>query len=320
MKVLYVTNMYPWVKNPYYGIFVREQIEGLKKHFTLDEKVYFINGRKNRLSYLISIFSINFHLLLNKYDIIHVHYGLSGLFAIFNPFIKTPIIVTLHSGDIDPKKSKFVQIFLTKVLLRKTAKTIILNEDMRHSIEGISRQYSRIPCGVNTEVFKPENANMTHSGSNNLIIFPGSDKRKEKNFPLFLEVMTILRKEYKVTVQFEKLENRSREEVCTLFNKSQCVLLTSYSEGSPQVIKEAMACNANIVSTNVGDVNVLLRDVNNAHVVDNFNGEQIARKVHDLILNKHKANGRQVLFKEGLDERSISKKIHNLYKEVLNIN
>ena len=82
MKVLIVSNMYP-DRNPnfeYAGIFVKEQYEQLKNTGDLNVNLYIIDGFKSKFTYLTESFRLYLHLLNTKYDVIHVHYGLSGLF------------------------------------------------------------------------------------------------------------------------------------------------------------------------------------------------------------------------------------------------
>lgn len=314
MNVLYVTNMFPWKNNPYYGIFVKEQIEGLKKYHPVKDHVIFINGKKGKWHYLSSIFTINFHFLFNSYDIVHIHYGLSGLFALFNPFIRTPLVTTLHSGDIDVRKAKYVQIFITKLLLRKTHHVIILNEEMKQIVQGINPNFDRIPCGVDTEVFQPKILKQKSTCTQKLhLVFPGSPERKAKNFPLFQEVIKCLSDLHHKIIEYSVIENKTRSEVAEMFNTTDCIVLTSLSEGSPQVIKEAMACNANIVATNVGDVNVLLKNVTNARVIDNFNPEEIAQAIIEVIKYSGARQGRDEIFQQNLDEKSISSRVYDTY-------
>lgn len=308
--------MYPWDKNPYYGIFVKEQIDGLSKYYNLDYQIMFINGKLGKWQYLQSIFKINNHLKKNHYDLIHIHYGLSGLFSLMNNSTSIPIVLTLHSGDIDERKSKYVQIQITKKVIRKSAQVIILNDEMYDLVIPFNKNLSRIPCGVNTAIFKPLKMAVPAVEKNVTLVFPGSPGRKAKNFPLFKKVVEVLENKYSKTVEYEILENKSREEIAMIFNAADCVVMTSYSEGSPQVIKEAMACNTNIVSTNVGDVEVLLKNVNNAKVVG-FDANDLADAVVEVLKFTGNKNGHSELLNQELDEESISRRLFCLYEKTL---
>ena len=317
LKILYVTNMYPWEKNPYYGIFVSEQIQGLQEFCHIQPEIIFINGRKWTLNYLFSIFKINWHLLTNRYDIIHIHYGLSSLFTLFNPFIRTPMVLTLHSGDIDPKKQKYVQIFISKLAVRKMGAVIILNQEMESTLRPITDKLITIPCGVDTGVFQPVDSLGKTEENSRLVVFPANRNRTAKNYPLFEEVIEILRTKYRFNITTSEVKDMTREQVSRLFCAADCVLMTSFSEGSPQVIKEAMSCNAPVVSTVVGDVDHLLEGVANCYLAPSGTAEELALKVKTVLENSTRTNGRDKIFALGLDKESTSIKVNSLYQKLI---
>ena len=75
MRVLIVTNMYPTPDRPYYGIFVKEQVEAIRQLYSdIDFDIYYVDGRNSKMAYLKSIFAIDRRLRKRHYDIVHVHY------------------------------------------------------------------------------------------------------------------------------------------------------------------------------------------------------------------------------------------------------
>jgi glycosyltransferase involved in cell wall biosynthesis len=92
--------------------------------------------------------------------------------------------------------------------------------------------------------------------------------------------------------------------------------MTSFHEGSPQIIKEAMSCNRPIVSTDVGDVNKLIGQVNGCYIADS-NPSVIASKIIDALKMEKTEDGRRRIIEFGLDLDSVSSKIFNLYNVVI---
>lgn len=323
MKVLFVTNMYPHKKNPYYGIFVKEQIEAIKKIENIDDKLYFIEGYKSKLEYLKSIFLINWLVFRWKPDIIHVHYGLSGLFLLFNPFIAKKTVVTPHGGDILIEQGNNFQVWLTKVIVRKVAFVFLLNDEMMNIIKPINPETVLLKCGVDTDLFncnKAMNQEENEASKKNItLIFPSDKKRKVKDFPLFLRAFNLCQKIYpEFTFSYEEVTGMSREEVQTLFCGADCMVMTSISEGSPQVIKEAMACNLPIVSVNVGDVKNVLANVENCYVSTNRDEKELVKLIGKVINSaKKRSNGREELINQNLNNSSIANRILEKYKQVL---
>jgi len=151
------------------------------------------------------------------------------------------------------------------------------------------------------------------------ILFGSNTNRFEKNFTL-------------AQLAINKLENKDLEihalykvqpEVVPLWlNSSDIVMLTSLWEGSPNVIKEAMACSKPIVATDVGDVKWLLGD-EPGHYLCKFEEEDVADKIKSALAfsKEHRCtNGRKRLIELGLDDNLIAQRLINIYTETLSKN
>lgn len=260
--------MYPGT-NPVFGIFVKEQIDEIEKIPGYKNDVYFINAsEKGNFRYIVSILAIPLKIIKGGYDIIHIHYGLSALFLLFyRP--KTKVYLTLHGADILKKQGKTYQVYLTKRILKKVDKVFILNKEMEEIVKPLGVSYETVPCGVNTDFFKPL---MQEKKDDNykLIVFPGNPALDVKNFFLFESVLKYLKKKTSFVINYQCINNLSREGVRDLLNKANCLLMTSISEGSPQVIKEALSCGLPVVSVPVGDVNFMVEQVPGCYVSDTY--------------------------------------------------
>ncbi|MBP1664744.1 MAG: glycosyltransferase family 4 protein [Bacteroidetes bacterium] len=92
--------------------------------------------------------------------------------------------------------------------------------------------------------------------------------------------------------------------------------MTSHSEGSPQVIKEAMACNCPIVSVDVGDVREMIQNTAHCYVSEN-NAQEIADKLNEIFEKGERTNGRNEIIARNLDQMSVANQILSIYKSVL---
>ncbi|MET3981424.1 teichuronic acid biosynthesis glycosyltransferase TuaC [Mucilaginibacter sp. UYP25] len=318
MRVLFITNMYPVPDYIYFGIHVKEQIEEIERISGIQKKVYFINGRADKTNYLKSIAAIKDLVKNGEFDLIHVHYGLSALFLLFyTPPI--PVIMTLHSGELFMKKgyvNHIMQKNITLAAVKKAAKVIVLNDDMIALLQKHKDKLVKLPCGTDIDTFK-EIPNIQRSPKI-VIGFPGNKDRKEKNYPLFSAIVECLRADYEIRVI--EFHGMTREEVTISLNKIDLLLMTSTIEGSPQIIKEAMACNKAIVSTAVGDVKDLLDRVENSYVVDSFNPDDFIsaiRQILSLPAEQRRSNGRERLINIGLDATSVAKSVFKLYQNIV---
>ncbi|UKJ07070.1 glycosyltransferase [Solitalea lacus] len=317
MKLLFVTNMYPNKDHIYNGIHVKEQIEYLSKNYPIEHQIYFINGRASKLNYIKSILGISNLIRKENFDIIHIHFGLSGLFLLFNPFIITPILITLHGSDTNPNKSGGLLLKITMMVVNRVNKVIILNERMLSLFYKQSFKLNKIPCGINVKVFDSKRKNTKEVFR---IGFPGDRKRPEKNFKLFKSITDSLIVENK-NIEIIEFHNLTRNQVIENLSKLDCLLMTSLNEGSPQIIKEAMAGGIPIISTNVGDVQYLLSGVKNCYVIDSFDPDKFIIPLENLIAleaAQRVTNGKQRIEELQLDQDSVVSKIYDLYKEILN--
>jgi glycosyltransferase involved in cell wall biosynthesis len=98
-------------------------------------------------------------------------------------------------------------------------------------------------------------------------------------------------------------------------NAADALILTSLNEGSPNVIKEAMACNCPIVSTDVGDVRDIIGNTQGCFVT-NFDYTEIADKIYEAT-NYGTTNGSNMI--KNLTSKTIAGKIIDIYKNTINL-
>lgn len=322
MRVLIVTNMYPTKDTPYYGIFVSEQERAIKKYFpNVEFGIYNIRGDVNKSEYVLSLNRVYNEIEKGQYDLVHIHYGLSGLFLL-NPFrkCKVPVVITLHGGDIQIEQGKKIQVFLTKRILRHVDFAITLNDRMDSITKHYINNTAIIPCSTDTDLFSPIGERPSSAGKNKVdIVFPSSHSRTVKNYPLFCEVVKVMKNKYGIECIETELDKMSREQVCDLYRRADAMLMTSISEGSPQVVKEAMSCNLPVITTKVGDVDILLDGVAGSGWVYPHDATLLADMLYNSLQGNIKGKTpRERIFELGLDDKDVATKIYAIYKTLLN--
>ena len=113
---------------------------------------------------------------------------------------------------------------------------------------------------------------------------------------------------------FIELKGYEKEQINLILNASDLLLVTSFSETGPIIVKEALACNCPIISTNVGDVQKLIRNVQNCYL-SSYNPEDIEKKINLVFRNNKRTNGHQVIKNFNLE--NIAYKIIHVYKNTL---
>ncbi|SFD00540.1 glycosyltransferase family 4 protein [Flavobacterium phragmitis] len=315
MKILYVSNMFPTKKHIYYGIHVQEQIIGYNKKFGVSSRLYFINALENgKIEYIKALFSLKKIITRCNPEIIHIHYGLSGLFLLFyKP--KCKVFITLHGGDILPRQGKFLQLYLTSKILKRVDKAFILNNEMAEILSELKVPFEILPCGVDIDFFKQNQEKINFDNNKKTVVFPGDPARPVKNYSLFKEVLKEIKKKSAYNLDFKIVHNLERREVVSLLSTSDCLIMTSLSEGSPQIIKEALACNLPVVSVNVGDVMKVTENLPGCFVTDTYSSIELA----EFVIKSFESdifNLREKFIEKGLyDNNSVLKRLHQAYQD-----
>lgn len=247
-------------------------------------------------------------------DIIHAHYGLCGFIA--NLQRRIPVVTTFHGSDIN---NRGIRVFsIVSSLLSK--RSIVVSDDLKNKLLKSNRIHV-IPCGVNSDLLVPmgkeiARANLGCDIDEKLILFSKEFYNKVKNYPLARMSVDIYneQKEQKDKARLLEFIDYTREQVTWLYNAVDCAIMTSDNEGSPQFIKEAMACNCPIVSVDVGDVKQVISGIDGCYLAER-NPKDIAQKL-DLAIKHGKTCGREKVL-QVFDSSVIAQRVIAVYNEVL---
>ena len=203
------------------------------------------------------------------------------------------------------KITKFISTYFTD-------EVIVKSESMLKFLPK-NRTYHIIPNGVNLNRFHEIEKQKARDflgldNSKKIILFPADKNRVEKNFELAVQAFNLLPPDG--NIQLIDINGINQSTLNLYYNASDVIVLTSFYEGSPNVIKEGLACNKVIISTNVGDVKTNFDGVENCFI-SGFDTKEFAEKLK-FALTKEKSNGRAKIQNE-LDEESIARKIKNIY-------
>jgi len=286
------------------------QAESLQK-FDIQIYYYTVKG-KGIIGYLKNILPLRDYIKSNNFNIIHAHYFFSAVVATFAGV--KPLVVSLMGTDLH--MNNLFNIII-KILCRyKWYITIVKSELMKKNIN-----YSKVfvlPNGVDLKRFIPMNKVFCQDmlgwdKGKKHILFPAYSYRPEKNFQLSKEAIRLLDQN---KYELHYLQNTPNKFMPELFNASDVILLTSFFEGSPNVIKEALACNRPIVSTDVGDVQERVKGIKGCFITG-YNALEISEKILKAI-KFTKINGRDNV--QHLDSQIISKKLISMYNNLLKNN
>ena len=315
MKILIVASD----KGGHFSPFIEEQSSALQQQGC--EVLRFGITGHGTMGYLRSLPALKKCIREQQPDLIHAHYGLSCLLASMQRLV--PVVSTYHGSDIhDPYILPLSRLAMRRsawnIFVSKTALSIAQNERFLPSHVCL-KTCSILPCGVDLSavrmVDKAAARKLLHlPPTAPLVLFAGAFDNAVKDAPLAKKAVAKL-----TEVQLIELKGYSREEVFLLMQAADVLLLSSRSEGSPQVVKEALACGCPIVSTDVGDVRELTAGIAGCYVASSREPSDLAALLREALRfakNGH-TDGRKRLIEKGYTNDRIARQLMDIYTSVL---
>ncbi len=306
-------------------IFAKRQVEDLKEMGHLNEVFYF-NTRFSLTGFIRQFKQFKQIVKDFKPDLIHAHYGtITAFFASWLHAV--PLIISFQGSDINHTSDvhwirEKAGKFFSKIAAKRSTQIICVSPKLHRNLPFGKDKSTVIPSGINTKLFRKldklsckrqlgldEDTQFVFFNANNPIV---------KRLDVAMESVALLTD---LKVQLLSLKGDVLpDEIPIYLNASALTLLCSDSEGSPLVIKEAMACGLPIVSVDVGDVKDRIEGVENCFIVPQ-NAMDIAAKIRYIIEHKiEETNGLEALVKEGIDSVSTARKVEKVYFNALRTN
>jgi len=249
-----------------------------------------------------------------NYDLIHANYGLSGLLSILQRSV--PVVITFHGSDIWNLKIRPLCILASYL----SSWNIFISQALKSKSKGLRKKNSSIiPCGIDLNNFFPMNKKEARKllgmkEEKKCVLFSSAFSNKIKNYPLAEEAM-----KYIPETDLIELKGYNKKELNLLMNACDVLLVTSFYESGPLVVKEAMACNCPIVSSDVGDVKWVFGDTAGCYTTS-FDPTEVAQKIKlalEFAMKHGRTEGRERIIELGLDSETIAKRIISVYESVL---
>ncbi len=303
--------------------FIKAQGEDLRE-LGLEVDFFPIKGKGIR-GYLKNIKPLRKKIKKGNYDIIHAHFVLSAWVALLT-FTGRKIVASFMGsdtyGDVDLQgkriKSSYINIILAKLIQPFVSKIIVKSKNLEDYIYQKSKCII-LPNGVNLEKFKiyKRDEVRTELGLNlnkKYILFLGDKSNPRKNFKLLKDAYDLIRKENE-SIELLTPFPVTHEMVVKYMNAADVLAFTSFLEGSPNVVKEAMACNLPVVTVDVGDTRWLV-EKSTIDVISTKQPTQFADDLLSVLRINCRSEGRNILIKLGLESKFASNKLIEIYKSI----
>jgi glycosyltransferase involved in cell wall biosynthesis len=303
--LLMITNVWPHAERPAYGPFVKVTVDGVRAQGVACD-VLFIRGYRGAVAYLagaIACFAVTLA-EPRRYRLAHCHGGETALVARFfwgaplvASYLGTDLLGVQIGGDLRTR----TMYWLRSTLIRRHASLMAATTTKSTEMESLLGARARtrntvIPDGVDRERFRPRDrssacARVGWDARVRNVLFAGRVDAVEKRLWLAREAIALAEAELP-GIELRIISGVAPSEMPFYYAACDCLLHTSVSEGSPNIVKEALACDVPVIATPAGDVRELLDGVRHCAVCDP-DAASLSRALLEALARTHNCDGRE---------------------------
>jgi len=328
MRVLTVTNMYPTPVLPHAGAFVAAQVESLRETGVEIEVWHLNRQQQGRAVYRGLAEKARRMVAAHEPDLVHVQYGGVLASGITGAVRNRPVLVSFCGDDLLGSAGHGLLDFVTgraNILASRRAagRAAGIVVKSRNLFDALPRSVDRervwiVPNGVDLSRFRPTDKRecqrkLGWDVERRHVLFPAPRDRPEKRFHLAEAAVSELDGTTPPT-ELHSLSGIEHAEVPMWLNAADVVLLTSSREGSPNAIKEALACDVPVVSVDVGDVSERLEGVAGCYLAE-ATPEDLARKLRLVLEGPGRVEGQARMSELGIER--VAAKLRGIYETLV---
>ena len=311
--------------------FVLEQGESLRQ---LGMDIEYMPVRGN---YFLAVRELKRKIRAFQPDIVHAHYGLSAITAELQSLV--PVVTTFHNGET----LNWHVNLMTSLFSLRAKHVVYVAQHIYDLVYFKAKKYSIIPCGVNMEdchIIDQTAARLQLGFEDGVkyILFGGGFDNLRKNYALLRDAVAAIEgKEWTPVEGGERCGNivclemkgLSRAECVLRMNACDLFALPSHSEGSPQALKEAMACNCPILATDIADVRTLLGNLPGHYVLrnprktherwdaDEKSLDEMTELLQEALCFTGRTSGRDRIIEMALSNEQVAEQLLRIYEQLL---
>lgn len=291
----------PASSSPHGMIFARRQLDALR---ALGHHVheFTVERRYSVVAIVRQVAALRDLLHAQPTDVVLAQYGtVTGLIGLLGAKPKLPFAVYFRGSDLHPWWGEGVLRTLAATLTSQIVaffsdQVICVSDALRARLWARRACAEVIPSGVDFSAFKPlpqsaARAALGWTDGTPVVLFNGGEatSRPLKRADLARQAVWSVRDEFP-DVRMEVVGDVNPDLMPLYYAASDCLILTSVREGSPNVVKEAAASSLPVISVRVGDVETSLKDVSPSWIVNDDEGE-ISLALRIALRSRTRSNG-----------------------------
>lgn len=321
MRVLIATSIYPTNENPARGTFVRTQVEYLRRA-GIEVELLILQGCSRKMMYAKAAFELRRRLATDSIDLVHAHYSYVGMIA--RTQWKVPVVVSYCGDDLlgtmnergEPTLFSRLAVLGGRLLSNYADGVIVKNRRMADTLK--RKDVFVIPHEIDFERFKPFDKKQARTIlgldlRKKYLLFAANPQIPVKRFPLAKAIADQMSQQ-DPSIELLVVCKEPQERLALFMNACEALIFTSYQEGSPNVVKQAMACNLPIVSTDVGDVREIIGNTDGCHICKP-DVHEFSRCLAEVL--RHGERTRGWLHVQHLSGPAVAEQVIQVYEQVL---
>ncbi len=321
LRVLMVTGIYPTHGKPHSGTFIQSQVDSLIEA-GLEVEIIHPKPGPIPFRYTSAALQVLGKTVREHFDIVHGHYGLWCLAGCLQ--WKTPVVASFLGSDLlgneieysDNDKKTNLVINISRWLCQRVDAVIVKSVGMKQAAH--SNEAFIIPNGVDFSFFHPipraeARAALGWHKSRYYVLFGNNPQIPRKNFALAQAAVERLQAKG-LDVALVVATGLPQTQVVQYINASNALALPSLIEGSPNIVKETMACNVPVVATDVGDVADVIGKTAGCAVCPP-DPTAFANALEQAILRKEPTTGREDI--SHLDRTIVAQQVIAVYLQAI---
>jgi teichuronic acid biosynthesis glycosyltransferase TuaC len=323
LRVLTITNALPTSKKPRTTVFIKRQVDYLRAA-GVEVDIFRFDGGRKPWRYLMAWMRLQARLMMTRkrYDLVHAQFGQNGLLALPK---RLPLVVTFRGSDLqgivgrdgEITRSGRILQWLSRLVARRADAVVVVSAHMKAYLPPWI-DAAVIPSGLDLDLLRPHpqaeaRRQLGLPLDRPLVLFAANPSLPRKRYPLARAAVDLLAQ--RQPVDLVVAWGVPHKEMPIYMSACDALILTSVHEGSPNVVKEALACNLPVVSVDTGDVPERLRDVPGCELCENDDPATIAAALERVLTRRERINGRATV--EHLDEKLLAQQMINVYQHAV---
>lgn len=321
IRILMVTS--DWLWNSWGGpaVFIARQAEFLRRE-GIEVDLFPFRGARQARNYAAAWREVQKRVRHGSYDLVHAQFGQSGLTALPK---RIPLVVTFRGDDLEGiigENGRYIAAgwllrFLSRMVARQADAAIVVSEHMRQHLPPSVASHV-LPSGLDLELFRPQPRDEARRRlglplDQHLVLFVGNPELARKRYALAKQAVEIVGRSIptQLLIGWEK----PHHEIAGLMNACDALLFTSMQEGSPNAVKEALACNLPVVSVSVGDVPLRIGGIPGCELCPDDRLETIAASLERVLRRGERIDARVAV--QDLNEQLLTQRLIGIYRSVI---